>query len=113
MSTSTPAEGGVGPLLRRLPLVACSLDADGQRERLGEWAELLAAATTSVPTADGARYSFSSSDELEQQIRALAAAEKACCSFLDFEISRGAETIELTVTSPQAGLEALRFVFPT
>jgi len=113
MSTSTPAAGGGGPLLTRLSLVACSLDTDGRRERLGKWAELLAAATTSVPTADGARYSFGSSDELEQQIRALAAAEKACCSFLDFEISRGAKTIELTIASPPAGLEALRFVFPT
>jgi hypothetical protein len=96
-----------------LPLVACSLDADGQRERLGEWAALLAAASTSVPTPEGARYSFSASDELERQIRALAAAEKACCSFLDFEISREARTIELTVSSQRDGLDALRFVFPT
>jgi hypothetical protein len=96
-----------------LPLVVCSLDAEGQRARLGEWAALLAAASTRVPTADGARYSFSASDELERQIRALAAAEKACCSFLDFDISRRARTIELTVTSPPDGLDALRLVFPT
>jgi hypothetical protein len=99
-------------VLKPLPLVACSLDAEGQRERLGEWAALLAAANTRLPTADGARYSFGASDELERQIRALAAAEKACCSFLNFEISLEAETIELTVTSPPEGLAALRFVFP-
>jgi hypothetical protein len=100
-------------LVKPLPLVACSLDGEGQRARLGEWGALLAASSTRVPTADGARYSFSASDELERQIRALAAAEKACCSFLDFGISRGARTIELTVTSPPDGLDALRFVFPT
>jgi hypothetical protein len=100
-------------LLKQLPLIACSLDADGRRERLGEWAELLGKASTSAPTADGARYSFDASDALEEQIRTLAAAEKACCSFLDFDISRRARKIELTVTSPADGLGALRFVFPT
>ena len=99
--------------MKQLPLVACSLNADGQRERLGEWAEVLGKARSSVPTDDGARYSFAASDELERQLRALAAAEAECCSFLDFEIARRAGTIELTVTSPAAGLEALRFVFPT
>ena len=99
--------------MKQLPLVACSLDADGQRERLAEWAELLGKAGSSSPTTDGARYSFDASDELEQQLRALAAAEKACCSFLDFELSRRGGTIELKVTSPADGLEALRFVFPT
>jgi hypothetical protein len=99
--------------LKQLPLVACSLDAGGQRERLAEWAELLGNASASAPTADGSCYSFAASDELEQQIQALAAAEKECCSFLDFEISRRAGTIELTVTSPAHGLAALRFVFPT
>jgi hypothetical protein len=100
-------------LLKELPLVACSLDAGGQRDRLVEWAELLGNASTSSPKADGARYRFEASDELERQIRALAAAEQACCSFLDFEISSAAGTIELTVTSPADGLEALRIVFPT
>jgi hypothetical protein len=99
--------------LKQLPLVACSLDAGDQRERLAEWAELLGKASSSAPTSDGARYSFEASDELERHIRALAAAEQACCSFLDFEIGRTAATIELTVTSPPHGLGALRFVFPT
>jgi hypothetical protein len=100
-------------LLKQLPLVACSLDADGQRERLAEWRELLGTARTSAPTADGARYSFEASAGLEQRIRELAAAEQACCSFLDFEIRTTARTIELNVTSPAEGLSSLRFVFPT
>jgi hypothetical protein len=97
----------------QLPLVACSLDADDRRKRVDEWAELLGQASTSTTTADGVRYRFSASDEVEQQVRALAAAEKACCSFLDFDVSRSAETIDLTVKAPAEGIEALRFVFPS
>ena len=96
----------------RLPLVACSLDSDGQRERLAEWEHLLSEATTAAKAVDGVRYSFAATDAVEQRVRELAAAEKQCCAFLDFDIARTADAVELGVTSTANGLEALRIVFP-
>jgi hypothetical protein len=94
-----------------LPLIACSLDSDGQQARLAEWADLLAQAAAREETARGVRYSFASvSADTENRIRALASAEQGCCSFLQFKIAR-ADQIEMAVTAPPEGREALRFIF--
>ncbi|HMJ00762.1 MAG TPA: hypothetical protein VK488_13075 [Gaiellaceae bacterium] len=97
----------------KLPLIACSLNADGQQARLIEWAELLGKAMASEPRRGGVQYSFAASDQLEKQIRDLAAAEQSCCSFLEFDISHIGDQIEMTVTAPPHGLEALHFIFST
>jgi MerR family copper efflux transcriptional regulator len=95
-----------------LPLIACSLDGDGQRARRNEWAELLGRATASAQIEAGVRYSFPTSDPLEQQIRELAAAEADCCGFMDFDVARTSRAIHLTVTAAPDGQDALRFIFP-
>jgi hypothetical protein len=92
-----------------LPLIACSLDGDGQQTRLVEWKELLAEATAREETDSGVNYSFPG--ELEARVQALAAAEHECCAFLEFEITRRNDRIELSVAAPQEGLDALRFIF--
>lgn len=94
-----------------LPLVACSLDSSGQQTRLAEWADLLARARTREETASGMRYTFAAEDELKTRVGALAAAEHSCCSFLEFEIAETGAELELTVTAPANGQEALRFIF--
>lgn len=94
-----------------LPVIACSLDGMGQQARLREWTELLAHADAREQVADGVRYSFAAADGLEPRIRDLAAAEEACCAFLEFEVSRTGERIEMTVTARADGLDALRFIF--
>jgi hypothetical protein len=95
-----------------LPLIACSLDGGSQRARVAEWARLLGEAATREETADGVCYSFAAAvGDLERQIQHLAAAEHACCSFLDFDIQRVDDRVELTVSAPPEGQEALRFVF--
>ena len=97
-----------------LPLIACSLDSDGQEGRLADWADLLAQAATREETASGVRYSFASvAADFESRIRALAAAEQDCCSFLQFKVVRAGGQIEMTVTAPPEGREALRFIFST
>jgi hypothetical protein len=95
-----------------LPLIACSLDGDGQHARLADWADLLAQASTREETAHGVRYTFASvTSEAESRIRALASAEQGCCSFLQFKIARADDEITMTVTAPPERREALRFIF--
>ncbi len=102
-------------MAEQLPLIACSLDGVGQQARLSDWAELLRQATSREATGDGrrVRYSFAAADGLERRIRDLAAAEQACCSFLGFAVSRTGGQIEMTVTAPSDGQDALRFIFST
>jgi hypothetical protein len=78
---------------------------------MGEWAQLLVQAASREVTADGVRYSFVAAATLEARIRALAAAEHDCCSFLELAVSRVDDRIELTATAPAEAQEALRFVF--
>jgi hypothetical protein len=97
----------------QFPLIACSLDAAGQQSRLSDWADLLSHAASREATGDGVRYSFAAGDELEKRIRELAAVEQACCSFLEFAVARTGAQLELSVSAPPDGQDALRFIFST
>jgi hypothetical protein len=94
-----------------LPLIACSLETADQQKRLADWAELLVQARTRQQTSDGVRYIFAADDELKLRVEALAATEHSCCSFLEFEIAASEDELELTVTAPPNGQEALRLIF--
>jgi hypothetical protein len=94
-----------------LPLVACSLDAADQPKRLAEWAELLRRARTREETPTGVRYTFAVDEGLKLHVEALAADEHSCCSFLAFEVIEGSDELEMTVTAPPNGQEALRLIF--
>jgi hypothetical protein len=94
-----------------LPLIACSLDAGDQKQRLADWSSLLQEATRREEITDGLRYTFAATDELKSRLQALAAAEKACCAFLDFEIVPTGEALHLTVTAPPNAVTALHFIF--
>jgi hypothetical protein len=95
----------------KLPLIACSLEGDDQRARLAEWTELISHATAREGTDGGVRYSFAPDDELETRINMLAAAEHACCAFLEFDVRRAGDRVELSVNAPADAQEALRFIF--
>lgn len=97
----------------RLPVIACSLDGRGRRGRLREWTDLLRQATQREEIGGGLRYSFTASAGLECRILELAAAEQECCSFLSLGVTRGGDRVELTVTAPPNGQDALRFIFST
>jgi hypothetical protein len=94
-----------------LPLISCSLGALGQKQRLADWRALLADAVRREERADGVRYSFLGGDDLESRLRTLAAAEKTCCAFLDFNVSRAGDEIKMTVTARPEAAAALRFIF--
>jgi MerR family transcriptional regulator, copper efflux regulator len=94
-----------------LPLIACSLDAFGQQQRLAEWRALLADAVRREERADDVRYSFVGGDDLESRLRTLAAAEKTCCALLDFNVTRAGDEITMTVTAPPEAADVLRSIF--
>jgi hypothetical protein len=93
----------------RLPVIACSLTGDGQRERLNEWKSLLAVADSRESLSSGMRFHLR--PDLAERVRSLAAAEKECCAFLRFEVVEGIDDLVLTVETEANGQEALRFIF--
>ena len=95
-----------------LPLIACSLDAAGQKQRLADWSSLLREAVQKEKTTDGVRYRFVAADQLEARLRTLAAAETECCAFLNFDVVRRIDEIEMTVTASRNALAALHLIFP-
>jgi len=96
---------------RRLPLVACSLNGEDQRARLDAWVSLLASAASRAEVPAGMSYVFRPASVFARRVRDLAAAEGACCTFLDFEIVEQSDEVRLTVTSHPTGQAALRFIF--
>jgi hypothetical protein len=92
-----------------LPIIACSLTASGQRERLSEWKALLAVAESREELPTGMRFRFR--PHLAERVRSLAAAEHECCSFLRFDVVEAPKDVVMTVETEEAGQEALRFVF--
>ena len=92
-----------------LPVIACSLTGDGQRERLVEWKSLLAVAESREELPDGMRFRFR--NDFVERVRTLAAAEQECCSFLRFDFAEAEDGLVLTVVTEASGQEALRFIF--
>ena len=54
---------------------------------------------------------FFASDGIEARVRALAEAEQECCTFLKFAVTPTSAGIDMTVSAPVDGQEALRFLF--
>jgi MerR family transcriptional regulator, copper efflux regulator len=83
----------------------------GQAARLNEWAQLLgiAAARSEVP--GGATFVFVAEKGVEERVRQLAGAERACCGFFDFQVTRDGDRVEMTVVAPPDAQAALRFLF--
>ena len=93
----------------KLPVIACSLSVGGQRERLNEWKSLLAVAESREELPTGMRLRFRS--DLAERVRALAAAEHECCSFLRFDVVEAGDDVVMTVETEEVGQDALRFIF--
>jgi MerR family copper efflux transcriptional regulator len=92
-----------------LPVIACTLTGEGQRERLNEWKSLLEVADSREESPTGMRFRFPRS--LTPHVRSLAAAEEECCAFLRFQVVEDGDDLVLTVETDENGQEALRFIF--
>jgi len=91
--------------------IACSLP-PGEREARDQWlARLGERSLDLVRGRDVVRVLFATSDETEAELRALAAAEAACCPFLHVEVTRVAERLALTISGPPEARPVIEAMF--
>jgi hypothetical protein len=82
-------------------LIACSLSPAELRDRTADLSALAQRALRSRrPTAQGERLTFIDTPDVERALRAAAAAEAACCSFLTMRLDRRDDALVLEVTGP-------------
>lgn len=84
---------------------ACTLEAAGARERIAAWRQLASRAQLGVSDSPGAvTVTYQDLPGIAGELRRLADAERQCCPFLSFEVTRSpGQAITLAITaSPQA-----------
>ncbi|HVL89923.1 MAG TPA: hypothetical protein VM841_06780 [Actinomycetota bacterium] len=77
--------------MKELPLIACSLDASGQKERAAEWRALVARSRGAEMRPDGLHIRVEPGDDAEA--RRLADLESRCCPFFTFSFEPGGFTV--------------------
>jgi hypothetical protein len=92
------------------------LTCTGSDREVGEIGELLSsvASQSLAPperTANGYRLHLAPSEDVARMLREFARREKACCSFLDFEIEERAQEICMDVVGPPEANEILNLCF--
>jgi MerR family copper efflux transcriptional regulator len=81
--------------------IACSLTPAEAGARTDQTAAIAGRALVRrEPTPGGERLVFEDDAEIEAELRDLIAAEAQCCPFLEMELRRVGETLELDVTGP-------------
>ncbi|HEY8584891.1 MAG TPA: hypothetical protein VIL49_18160 [Capillimicrobium sp.] len=79
--------------------IACTVTTDQARDRAGLIAALRAEAMLDQRSiAGGLRTRLRDEPSVEQRVRELVAAERACCSFLAFDVRREAGALVLDIT---------------
>ncbi|MQA00913.1 MAG: hypothetical protein GEU80_16605 [Dehalococcoidia bacterium] len=92
--------------------IACTLTAEGMRERGGDWAELLRRWRLRREDIEGgARLWFRA--EVREDLERLIEAESACCSFFDFRLASDDEVLRLEVRAPAEGRPFVDALFGT
>jgi hypothetical protein len=91
--------------------IACSLDAAQRPGRVDDWNRLLARVVEREPQGDGLRLHFPSEAGLAGEIATLAAAEQACCAFLEFSLHLNGAGIVLDVLAPAGSEEIVNALF--
>jgi hypothetical protein len=87
--------------------IACTLGATDGAARLARWRALSAARLTAQRTPDQLIVLYRSQRGVYEEFEALAAAERECCSFAEWEVTRDAEHVVLRIRSDAQGLAAL------
>lgn len=86
---------------------ACTLPTAEQPLRLQEFDDLFAAALRSQGRISALVLRWVFDNTAEPTLRALTDRETACCSFLDFDFSTGADGLRVDVSVPAAQIAAL------
>jgi hypothetical protein len=85
--------------------IACTLDAGDVDQRLAEWREVAARATSSESIEGGLRLTFSEIDV--RALTDLAIREHECCAFLSFAVGIGGGGTTLEITGPDVARELI------
>jgi hypothetical protein len=95
-----------------LPVLACSLDAGDQVDRLREWRLLsdgdVIVGHTVSPGRLEVRYRLD--PDRVDELRRLAEAERCCCAFAEFTLTTREDAVVLTVTGPPGTETFFRFL---
>jgi hypothetical protein len=92
--------------------IACTLTSAQLRARRAATAELARRSLRSRRTIDGgALLHFAADPGTEPALRDVVAAEAQCCPFLDLRLRRAGDTIELSVTGPDAAQPVIAALF--
>lgn len=91
--------------------VGCTLDTGGLLQRTAEFESLFRRALLRRDaTTAKATWTFTWSQEVEREVRALAASESSCCSFFRFDIARDGDELRWTVTAPPSKADAIQML---
>lgn len=94
--------------------IACTLDSDDGGQRLARWRALSAAATPSVRREPEALVvAYPAGSGVREELEALAAAERQCCAFAEWEVSQDTDRVVLRIASDRDGLAAIAALFGT
>src|SRR5436190_18140175 len=85
--------------------IACTLDANDGGERLSRWGALSAGGAPSVGReADALVVAYPAGHGVREELQVLAAAERECCSFAEWEVEQDADRVVLRIRSHPDGL---------
>jgi len=96
------------------PVVACELGSDEMGAQVKRWIRLgRDAGLERAETQDGLQIRFRDEPAVEEELRALAAAESSCCSWARWEVRRADGDVILTVSSTPEGAATLHTMLST
>ena len=85
--------------------IACTLDSGSYAQRLRDISALFAKALRRTRR-DGRHLHLSFAPEAKAEVESLVRKEKACCAFLDFQVTVTATAVDLTIGVPAHASEA-------
>ncbi len=94
------------------PVIACTLDADGQAAQVNAFADLCQRALLETEEISGGlRLHFSAQPGTCEELEQLIEAESECCLFLDFRLHAHEGKLVLEVTGPERARPLIRELF--
>lgn len=92
--------------------IACTLETGDGAQRLARWRALSARGAPSVARkADALLVAYPAGPGVREELEVLAAAERECCSFAEWEVEQDGERVVLRIRSHGDGLAAIAALF--
>lgn len=92
--------------------IACTLGAGDAAARCDRWLALAGdALVDKAATEAGVRLRYAATDRVEGELRELAAAERECCAFASWDVTRTPEALVLDVGAAPDAVPAVRAMF--